>query len=123
MVIRMYNGVISLLTAKQLYCTVCYNFVRIHIDGSSCATLYRIYYKVLPVISEYYLIAGYYYCSCYIVIKESYLVVSHSSSLFDKGKASYELRMHLKSCYVKILCSPKGLHPVVSILRYFLFSN
>ena len=58
-----------------------------------------------------------------LFVQSPHLKISDGRRLFDLGKAIDKLRMHLQTGDEKILCSAKGLHPIIRVLWYLLFTN
>ena len=103
MVVGVYDAVITLLAAQKLNGTVGNDFVGVHVQRSSGASLDRIHDKVLVELSFQNLIAGLHDRIGNLFINDAHLAVGDGSGLLDICQAVNDLRMHGKTGDMKVL--------------------
>ena len=118
MVVGMYDGVIALLAAQKLDGAVGDDLIGVHIDGGSGAALNRVHDEILMMLTGQNLVAGFHDGVGDLLVQQVNLAVCNSSSLFNISQAVDNLRMHIQSGDMEVLCSTQGLDAVIYVFRY-----
>ena len=94
MIIRMHNGIVPLVPAQYLNCTVGNHLVGIHINGGSCAPLNRVYNKSIMKLALQYFITSFYNRLSNMLIQQSGLTIGDRRCLLNLRQTVDNLRVH-----------------------------